>query len=124
MTTFNIHIEGLDKFIAALNQSPKIVKKYLNNAIRKSIIDIQSTAVPITPIDTGRLRSSYEIEFGDLRGSTGPTAEYAIYVHEGTRYMKGRPFLKQALENSIGKIEQTMTSQLNQALEEIARKSK
>lgn len=124
MTTFNIHIEGLDKFIAALNQSPEIVKKYLNNAIRKSIIDIQSTAVPVTPIDTGRLRSSYEIEFGDLRGSTGPTAEYAIYVHEGTRYMKGRPFLKQALDNNVAKIEQTINSQLNQALEEIARKSK
>lgn len=52
-------------------------------------------------IDTGRLRSSISIrEFiaGSAWGvAVGTDVEYAVYVHEGTRYMEANPFLKDAL---------------------------
>lgn len=49
------------------------------------------------PVDTGRLRGSINwvivLEGGVLTAIIGTNVEYAIYVHEGTRHMAGRPFL-------------------------------
>lgn len=46
-----------------------------------------------SPIDTGRLRASIVTDIGNMQAKIGPHVDYAIYVHEGTRYMKARPFL-------------------------------
>jgi HK97 gp10 family phage protein len=55
------------------------------------------------PVDTGNLRGSitYEIrrEAGSLTARVGTNVPYAIYVHEGTRYKAGRPFLAEALRS-------------------------
>lgn len=50
------------------------------------------------PVDTGKLRASLRME--ELSNGTitiGTPLNYAIHVHEGTRYMRGRPFLRDAL---------------------------
>lgn len=62
------------------------------------------------PVDTGRLRGSINwrivLEGGTLVAIIGTNVEYAIFVHEGTRYMSGRPFLvegvNQALAGGVG----------------------
>lgn len=64
---------------------------------------VQSTAKRLCPVDTGRLRSSIQttppFDEGDhITVSVGTNVEYAIFVHNGTRYMRGRPFLTQALQ--------------------------
>jgi len=97
-----VRIENLDEVKAALKKAPYIVPKHINKAIKKSILLIQKESQTRTPVDTGRLRGSYEFKFSNLYGETEPTAEYAIYVHEGTRYMKSRPYLKQGMESSMG----------------------
>lgn len=52
-------------------------------------------------IDTGRLRSSLTtqpIRRGPVPGvRVGSNVEYALYVHEGTRYMIANPYLRDAL---------------------------
>lgn len=57
-------------------------------------------------IDTGRLRSSIAIavlpQEGTWVGRVGTNVDYAIYVHEGTRYMRANPFLKDALPAARG----------------------
>lgn len=59
------------------------------------------------PVDTGRLRSSItwrmEIDSDGLVAIVGTNVEYAIYVHEGTRYMAGRPFLLEGLRQALGR---------------------
>lgn len=54
----------------------------------------------------GRLRSSInwriELEGDELVGIIGTNVEYAIYVHEGTRYMAARPFLVDGLQAVTG----------------------
>jgi HK97 gp10 family phage protein len=66
------------------------------------------------PVDTGSLRDSIRVERGGeglhWRGvkvraggyvtnpDTGRTVDYAVYQEEGTRYMMGRHFLSQAVE--------------------------
>lgn len=58
------------------------------------------------PVDTGRLRSSInwrlEIDSRGLAAIIGTSVEYAIFVHEGTRYMTGRPFLVEGLNQAMG----------------------
>lgn len=56
------------------------------------------------PVDSGRLRGSIRwsvIQRGnDIVGIVGTDVDYAIYVHNGTRYMSARPFLLNALREA------------------------
>lgn len=57
-------------------------------------------------IDTGRLRASIKVStFTALAGvaavSVGTNVEYAIYVHEGTRYMQANPFISDAVRQVV-----------------------
>lgn len=66
-------------------------------------------------VDTGRLFDSIDAEVKrvsqntvDIRvGATGDTP-YAVYVHNGTRKLKGRPFIRDGVEASQDKIRETM----------------
>lgn len=68
---------------------------------------IETAAKARCPVDTGRLRGSitWRIEFvgGVLTAIIGTNVEYAIYVHEGTRYMAGRPFLLEGMQQVLGR---------------------
>ena len=120
----NIKIKNMPQVMAALKQSPVIVGKHINKAIKESIFDIERKAKPLTPVDTGRLRGSYDTRFGTLYGEVTPTAEYAIYVHEGTRYMTGRPFLSKGVKQAMSQINKNFEKGLEGALNEIARKAR
>lgn len=67
---------------------------------------VETAAKGYTPVDTGRLRSSITwtiIEDGrSLVAIIGTNVEYAIYVHEGTRFMEGTPFLVDGLLTATG----------------------
>jgi hypothetical protein len=58
---------------------------------------------PITPVLTGRLRSSTRHEVQDdprgLRLVVGTDVRYAPFVHDGTRYMPPRPFLTSVMRD-------------------------
>lgn len=68
-------------------------------------IAVQTGARRRCPVDTGRLRASIGVEL--TATSTGPAVtvgsivSYALYVHNGTRYMPGRPFLTDALTAAV-----------------------
>lgn len=119
-----VTIPNLPKVKAALAEFPSIVAPKMDEAIRRSIYEIERQAVPRTPVDTGRLRGSYTTEFRPLQGAIGPTVDYAIYVHEGTRYMTGRPFLKEGVEAAERAIERNFKKGLEDALNEVARKAR
>ena len=57
------------------------------------------------PVDTGRLRGSInwriQMEGGQLVAIIGTNVEYAIYVHEGTSRMAGRPFLVEGVMQAL-----------------------
>ncbi len=58
------------------------------------------------PVDKGKLRASIEVEMRDENGPVGyvgSNVEYAVYVHQGTRRMRGRPFLQQALDQVMAR---------------------
>ena len=71
------------------------LKRRGNAVLRKARADC--------PYQTGNLSKSLTVEMGSENGlpiarvgSRGPV-EYALFVHNGTRRMKGRPFLANAI---------------------------
>lgn len=133
-----VKIKNLNEIKSALAKSPGIVSKHINKSINRSILDIRNSAMDTTPVVTGRLKGSYQMKFGMLRGEVGPTANYAIYVHEGHRqevgryvaaigrrlvspYVKGNPFLRNAIDDVKTKINENFEDGLKDSLNEIAR---
>lgn len=58
------------------------------------------------PVDTGYLRSSRVLtpDEGSLSVRVSYRANYAIFVHNGTRYMTGRPYLTDALREEVSRL--------------------
>ena len=61
------------------------------------------------PVDTGFLRSKtkyYLSKMGiDKFLTIGNNVEYAVFVHEGTRKMRARPFIRDAVMANIGRVQ-------------------
>lgn len=78
-----------------------VVGPEVGRDLARRAIKVQAEAKRLCPVDTGRLRSSIQWAVAPLNGSLvaaiGTDVEYARYVHDGTRFMAGRPFLTDAL---------------------------
>jgi hypothetical protein len=119
-----IEIKNLDKIRASLLKSPQIVGKHIQKAINESIIELDAEGKRRTPVDTGRLRNSYEQRYGRLYGEIYVSASYAIYVHEmlRNRHKVGEAkFLENAINFKKETINQYFNSRYKDALNEIAR---
>lgn len=79
-----IKVDGLDELKSAFKRSPEIVKKEIDDAIRKTLLTIQAKSTPKIPVDTGFLRNAWSTRFGTLSGELENTAKYASFIHDGT----------------------------------------
>ena len=55
-----------------------------------------------TPVLTGNLRRSETTRAERDRAYIGSSAEYAQYVHDGTRFMPARPFFEEGIRDAQG----------------------
>ena len=62
---------------------------------------------------TGYLRNSIMSESRGLMGKVEAFADYAIYVHEGTRFMRGRPFFDKAVERQLKVLPKELAKKLD-----------
>ena len=124
MPNISIKIENLDKLKKAFGSYPEIVAPLLRDASSKSAFEVERRAKILSPVDTGRLRSSIATSLGIMnKGITSIVSTnvfYAIYVHEGTRRMRKRPFMRQAAEGSIGQISKHYENAERLAMQAIA----
>lgn len=77
------------------------VERQVASHVRATAELVATGAKERTPVDTGNLRASITAQMtGRLSAvvGTGPQAPYSEYVHEGTRRMSPRPFMRQAAE--------------------------
>lgn len=126
----SISIPNLPKFQRALSKFPELASKEIKNALTKSLYQIVRETKPLTPVDTGRLRGSigdssegiFKVE--KVSATVGTNVKYAIYVHEGTRYMQGRPFLAEGAKKSINAIKGFFKDAYNNVFNNIAKQSK
>lgn len=74
------------------------VHKELSEHIEKTAATVLASSQEKAPVDTGNLRASGQMEMeGDLTGTITYSAEYALYVHQGTINQSAQPFLSQAM---------------------------
>lgn len=120
----NVHIEikNAAQIQAAFRKAPYLMTKNLSKAIKNVSYKVQGESMKITPVRTGFLRGSHRTTFqGALHGTVEPTASYAYFVHEGTRFMRKRPFLENAVEFSQGFTDAEMELAVQDTLDSIAR---
>lgn len=77
----------------------------MHKIIQEFAFAVERYSKQVTPVDTGRLRSSigtgFLISGGLTMGGTArvaPHTDYAGWVHEGTRRMRGRPFMRHGVQ--------------------------
>lgn len=125
MAQFNIKIKNIDQIRHAFGQAPKLMNQEMKEALNKSAIRVQSESMQRTPVLTGRLRSSHIFATSGsgmgMQAVVYPTAQYGIFVHEGTRFMKARPFLKDGLEASADEIQDYFTRAVQNVFDKIGR---
>lgn len=121
MPNIQVRITNLAEIQAAFKSAPIKMARNLNDAIRRSALAIQRQSMINSPVLTGNLRASHQSIFEPLKATIQPMANYAIFVHEGTRYMKGRPFLLEAVEAETENINDNFHKAVQDTLDEIAR---
>ena len=98
MSKVRVKIKGLDAVLKNLKNAPNTIQEQGNRAIKKSILLIQASTIPLVPVDTSFLVNEKTVSFRHLAGALKFHAPYAGFVHDGTRYMRARPFLRQGFE--------------------------
>ena len=102
-----IRWENMNKFVNNVDNYKQISDPIITRGIWKLALDITARAKTLTPVDTGFLRSSYVNIFEDKKATIWPQANYAAFVHEGTKFMQGTPFLTAAAFGGHGRIGNT-----------------
>ncbi len=94
------------------------IRDFLGRQIERVSFKIQRMAKQVTPVDTGVLKSSIAttIGLGDLSARVATNVNYALYVHEGTRFMRGRPFMEWGVKFAQLNLDGEIASKLDQHL--------
>lgn len=121
MPSVNVRITNIAQIKSAFGRAPFLMTKNLNAAIYKSILTIQRASMQNTPVDTGRLRASHYTQIGNLKGEVGTNTNYDLFVHEGTRFMKSRPYLRKAVEAENPAVQRFFEEAVDDTLGAIAR---
>lgn len=114
-----IKILNLPTVLKAIAKAPDIMNKSLTDGLRKAALLVERYSKQVTPVDTGRLRASIFTDIQPLIATIQPKTDYAIYVHEGTRYITGRPFMKQGVEMAKDEIERVVNDEVSQGLKKV-----
>lgn len=79
------------------------VREKIAKATSVTSIFVQNIAKQLAPVDTGRLRSSIQIErfLDGLVQTVGSDVEYAGHVEFGTEGSLSQPFLRPAIEAQL-----------------------
>lgn len=112
-------IKNLDKLQKGFAKAPKLVKSALGAILKKSSFLVERESKKLTPVDTGRLRASIFTTILPFKAIVQPKTNYAIFVHEGTKFMRGRPFMQQGLDKAKSQIDRIINKEINQVLKKI-----
>lgn len=123
MANINITIKNLPQIKRAFGMSPRLMTKNLNLAIQRTVFTVGRGSRQRTPVDTGRLRASTYEKFGNLKGEVGTNTDYDMFVHDGTRFMKGRPYMRDSVESNQYNVDKYMYKAVQDTLDEIARQT-
>jgi phage gpG-like protein len=119
----SIRIKNASQIRRAYDKAPAEMTKALSIAIKKAAFLVQGRSMQNAPVLTGRLRASHFTHFMPLAATVGTNTNYDTFVHEGTKFMKGRPYLRMAVEDSNNEINDLFTRATQEVLNELGRRS-
>ncbi len=90
MSQVTIQIKNLDKLQAIANKFPELARLHVDDAIVRSIGEIARETQPLTPVDTARLKNSFQPKFSPFEGRYGTNVVYASSVN--SLYSPGTPY--------------------------------
>ena len=111
---YNFQIKGLDKFIINLNEMDDNFNRDLQALVEKHGGKLLRNTKMKTPVDTGQLRRSWELEKGDLYVKLMNRTEYGIFIEYGHRTRGGKSYVEGVymLKTSFEKTEKDFTNDL------------
>lgn len=131
MSNFNIQIKNLPEIRAAFAKAPTLMNTEYKQALIKSGLSLAAKSVRNAPHQTGFLKASHWLRGRggvDLHGNglnmsvdVGPTADYAGFVHDGTRFQRAQPFLKDAAESMLYDIQDNFNTATQNVFDKIGR---
>lgn len=129
MANINIKITNLEQIKAAFRLAPEKMAKSLNTAIQKVMFSIQAETLMNVggqrdiKVITHGLASAAERPpvFTHLKGVYDIDINYAPFVHDGTRFMKARPFLQRAVDTQKDIVDKFFTEAVDKVLSEIGK---
>ena len=107
----NFEIYGLEEFIKNLEKMNNNFEKELQQLLEKYGGKILRGVKQKTPVDTGQLRRSWQLEKGDLYVKIFNNTSYSIFIEFGHRtrggksYVEGVYMLKTTFEKQVKKFE-------------------
>lgn len=107
----NVDVSEVVQLCSRIETGAGRVGAQASAVLRKTALDIEADGKMLVEaydaVDTGDMMNSISTSFeGDGRNGTmaaeiGPTVEYAVYVHDGTSVLPGRPFMADAFDRRI-----------------------
>lgn len=119
-----VSLSGMDNVFRNIDQTSEKMQKKINKAINYAGLTCQKVAKQNCPVGTpestgiknyhgGRLRQSIMVDNTEFLVSVvGTNVYYALFVHEGTVKMRGRPFLRQGFDAGAKQLEQDLKAVL------------
>jgi HK97 gp10 family phage protein len=104
------------QFAAFLKESPEKIGRAMQDIIRKASLLVEREGKINAPVDTGRLRASISTDIFPLSAEVHTNVNYAIYVHEGTRHMRARPFMYDAVRSVESQMGDLVTAEIKKVL--------
>ena len=112
-----------EKVAKAFKQAPRNLGKNLGKALKESAFTVERKSKIIAPWDTGLMSKSIRPEVKPLSAIIAPHVNYAVFVHEGTRFMAARPFMARGAKASERLIQEFFTESVDDTLKSIERSS-
>ena len=117
MATIKIK-HNIDDIRKALKKNSKKVGFHLAIAIKKSALKVEERSKKNVPpnVDTGVMRGSITASIRPLIATIRPTVNYAVFIHEGTRFIRANPFMDKGLKDSSAFITKVFNKEIGKAL--------
>lgn len=109
MATGEVNVHIVKKF-SRLPELQAAFPREVSAILRKTTFDIYAESQITVPVRKdqrkvkgGNLKNSGQVDYdaGSKEGTVTYSTSYVVYVHEGTRYMPARPFLKNAYDDKV-----------------------
>ncbi len=96
------------------------IDNFLRDQVQKIAFRVEGEAKKITPVDTGRLRASITTRLGNggFQALVQPNTTYMFFVHEGTRYMRARPFMTWGANSATMGLDADIARDLEKVIQE------